>query len=73
MFFDIGFNVNNDEDAYIDQTIQTIDKNFAFILLTDFFDESLILMKNILCWDWDDVVYIKFKMRTDEAKATVSI
>lgn len=72
MFFDIGFNVINDEDAYIDQTIATIDKTFTFILLTDFFDESLILMKNLLCWDWDDVVYIKFKMRTDEAKATIN-
>ena len=39
---------------------------------TGVFDESLILMKHLLCWDWDDIVYIKFKMRTEEAKAEMN-
>lgn len=49
-----------------------MDDNFTLILLTDFFDESLIMMKHLLCWDWDDIVYIKFKMRTDDSKAEVN-
>lgn len=73
MFFDIGYDVNRaEDDEYVNQAIQTMDNQFAFILLTDFFDESLILMKHILCWDWDDIVYIKFKMRIEEAKAEVN-
>lgn len=72
MFFDIGYDVSIDNDELIDAKIQEMQQNFAFVLLTDYFDESLILMKNLLCWDWDDVVYVKFKMRTDEAKATIN-
>ena len=73
MFFDIGYDVNRAEDeAYVNQAIAEMDENFTLILLTDFFDESLILMKHLLCWDWDDIVYIKFKMRTEEAKAEMN-
>ena len=74
MFFDIGYDVNQaGDDTYVDQAIQEMDQHFTLILLTDFFDESLILMKHLLCWDWDDIVYIKFKMRTEEAKAEVNL
>jgi len=72
MTFDIGNDVSVDDDAIIDQKIAEMDEVFQFVLLTDFFDESLILMKAKLCWDWDDVVYVKFKMRTEEAKATIN-
>jgi hypothetical protein len=30
------------------------------------------MMKHLLCWSWDDIVYIKFKMRTDDSKAEVN-
>jgi len=74
MFFDIGYDVNKAEDeAYVNEAIQSMDAHFTLILLTDYFDESLILMKHLLCWDWDDIVYIKFKMRIEEAKAEVNL
>jgi len=73
MFFDIGYDVSRDQDdAYVSQAISEMDENFTLILLTDFFDESLIMMKHLLCWSWDDIVYIKFKMRTDDSKAEVN-
>ena len=73
-YFFSRYDVNQaDNDAYVDQAIQEMDQHFTLILLTDFFDESLILMKHLLCWDWDDIVYIKFKMRTEEAKAEVRL
>lgn len=72
MFFDIGYDVMRaNEDAYVNDAIQSMDQHFTLILLTDYFDESLILMKHLLCWQWDDIVYIKFKMRIEEAKAEV--
>jgi len=72
MCFDIGYSVEMDDDAIIDQKIAVMEQQLTFVLLTDYFDESLILMKNKLCWDWDDVVYVKFKMRIEEAKATIN-
>ena len=69
----LSYDVTRDQDqAYVTQAISEMDENFTLILLTDFFDESLIMMKHLLCWDWDDIVYIKFKMRTDDSKAEVS-
>jgi galactosylceramide sulfotransferase len=74
MFFDIGYDVNRaEEQPYVQQAISEMDNHFTLILLTDFFDESLILMKHLLCWGWDDIVYIKFKMRIEEAKAEVNV
>ena len=69
----LSYDVTRDQDqAYVTQAISEMDENFTLILLTDFFDESLIMMKHLLCWDWDDIVYIKFKMRTDDSKAEVN-
>lgn len=71
MFFDIGYDVSNADDAYIESRIQEMDNIFSLVLITDYFDESLIMMKHRLCWEWQDIVYIKFKMRIDEAKTEV--
>ncbi|XP_078488937.1 galactose-3-O-sulfotransferase 2-like isoform X2 [Ciona intestinalis] len=72
MFFDIGYDVSNSDDGFIDSKIEELDNIFSLVLLTDYFDESLIMMKHVLCWDWEDVVYIKFKMRIEEAKTEVN-
>lgn len=72
MFFDNGLNVLATNDEYIDQQIAALESIYAFVLLTDYFDESLILMKHLLCWDWPDVVYVKFKMRIAEAKSNIT-
>jgi len=72
MFFDNGLNVLANNDEYIDQQIAALESIYTFVLLTDYFDESLILMKHLLCWDWPDVVYVKFKMRIAEAKSNIT-
>jgi len=71
MFFDNGYDVTNTDESYIDSRIQEMDNIFSLVLITDYFDESLIMMKHRLCWDWQDIIYIKFKMRIDEAKTEV--
>lgn len=67
MWFDLGYNNNAvyDED-YFWSTIQNIEQNFQLMLLADYFDESMILLKNTLCWDLDDVVYFKLNSRSLE-------
>jgi len=72
MFFDSGYDVSNPNDEYIDSRIEEMDHIFSLVLITDYFDESLIMMKNRLCWSWEDIVYIKFKMRIEEAKTEVN-
>ena len=43
-------------------------EKFDLVLLTDYFNESLVLLKNLLCWDWDDVAYLKFKESADTSE-----
>lgn len=67
------YDVSIDDKSYIDSKIAEMDDTFTLVLLTDFFDESLVMMKRLLCWEWEDVIYIKFKMRVDDAKTEVGL
>ena len=33
-------------------------ETFHFVAITEYFDESLVLLKNALCWNLEDVVYV---------------
>ena len=39
--------------------IEFYEKEFDLVLLAERFDESLIVMKNLLCWDLEDITYLK--------------
>lgn len=70
--FPSRYDVSNADENFIKSRIEEMDHIFELVLLTDYFDESLIMMKHALCWDWDDIIYVKFKMRISEAKTEVS-
>ena len=37
-------------------------------MIMDYFDESLVLMKRMLCWEIDDILYMKLNERRDTDK-----
>lgn len=49
---------------HIDELAEKID----LVLITEYFDESLVLLKRELCWELDDVVYFKLNQRSKEYK-----
>ena len=54
--FDLGLeaaNMTSKEDVVA--KIRAIDKEFDFVFITERFDESLILLKEHMCWDMEDV------------------
>ena len=53
MFFDFGGRNAENKDKHIDEIIQ----NFTVIMINEYFDESLVLIKNILKWDMRDILY----------------
>lgn len=63
----------------VDRKIQDLDRQFDFVLLAEFFDESLIILARILCWDLTEVRYLKQNARksskvsniTSEARQTL--
>ena len=66
MFFDLGMPPRFYEDKKaIKREIEKIDGDFSLVLLMEYFDESLVLLKREFCWDLDDILYVKFNQRQD--------
>ncbi|XP_057290287.1 uncharacterized protein LOC130612976 [Hydractinia symbiolongicarpus] len=61
MTFDLNFQqfkkqeVNNSFQDFVTY----IDQAFHLVLITEKFDESLLLLKQLMCWNYMDIVYIK--------------
>ncbi|XP_066050184.1 galactose-3-O-sulfotransferase 2 isoform X2 [Chamaea fasciata] len=73
MWFDFGYNNNAEDDTkYTQAVLEEIEQNFHLILIADYFDESMILLKHALCWDLDDVIYFKLNSRSQDTVQTLS-
>ncbi|XP_053930975.1 galactose-3-O-sulfotransferase 2 isoform X1 [Cuculus canorus] len=73
MWFDFGYDNNAEDDKkYIQAVLKEIEQNFHLILIADYFDESMILLKHTLCWDLDDVVYFKLNSRSQDTVQTLT-
>ena len=52
------------------ETLAKIDYQFNLVMLTERFDESLVLLANTLCWKLEDVVTLKLNSRVDKKKVS---
>ncbi|XP_042565351.1 galactose-3-O-sulfotransferase 3-like isoform X3 [Clupea harengus] len=41
---------------------------FSLVMIAEHFDESLVLLRRLLHWEPEDVLYLKLNMRTDESR-----
>ena len=39
----------------VDAKIRELDSQFDFVILAEFFDEGLVILAKLLCWDLEDV------------------
>lgn len=59
MFFDLGLHTSKYEDEIaISSAIFDIQKKFTIVLIYEYLDESLVLLKRKLCWEIDDIIYL---------------
>ncbi|NWZ32515.1 G3ST2 sulfotransferase, partial [Asarcornis scutulata] len=73
MWFDFGYDNNaEDNENYTQEVLKEIEQNFHLILIADYFDESMILLKHTLCWDLDDVIYFKLNSRSNDTVQTLT-
>jgi len=71
-FFDFGVDYRQyDNLTFIRRALKSIDADFDLVLITEYFDESLTLLRRRLCWDIDDVVHFKMNERLDKNKRNV--
>lgn len=60
MSFDMGMDQANFFDtAKIVEYIEKLDSIYSLVMMSERMDESLILLKNLLCWTYDDMVVFK--------------
>ncbi|XP_078000305.1 galactosylceramide sulfotransferase-like [Glandiceps talaboti] len=73
MLFDLGM---NSEDMWnvtnIDNKIKYLDKTFNFIMIAEYMDESLVLLKESMCWNTDDIVAFSMNTRSAKSKSNIT-
>ena len=68
--FDLGLDYKFYQDAKgIEDYVALLDKEFDLVLISDYFDESVVLLKRILCWEFEDVLFVKTNERLDNERA----
>lgn len=75
--FDFGFENNVNEDAVdfgdrASVAIAAIQRDFHLILISEYFDESMILLKHALCWSLEDVLSFKLNSRSEQTRHALS-
>ncbi|PIK41681.1 putative galactosylceramide sulfotransferase isoform X2 [Apostichopus japonicus] len=64
--FDFGLNRESmGNNANIVEMIKSLEAEFDLVMIREYFDESLILLKKILDWKLDDILYISTNIRSD--------
>ena len=70
MSFDLGLAYKFHQSVTaINNYIAFLDKEFDLVMITDYFDESVVLLKRLLCWELDDILYFKSNERQDQERA----
>ncbi|KFP29260.1 Galactose-3-O-sulfotransferase 2, partial [Colius striatus] len=73
MWFDFGYDNNAEDDGrYVQQVLREMEQNFQLMLIAEYFDESMVLLRHGLCWDLDDVVYFRLNSRSRESVQALS-
>ena len=67
MSMDLGFDTTNFEQSKRNKTkirrfIKSLENDFDLMLISDCFEESLILLRRYLSWSWRDIIYVKLNV-----------
>ncbi|XP_072017511.1 galactosylceramide sulfotransferase-like [Amphiura filiformis] len=66
MLYDFG--LENDEKlngSRIDELIKQLSYKYDLVMISDYFHESLILLKELMCWSLEDIVFFPLNSRTN--------
>ncbi|XP_066271407.1 galactosylceramide sulfotransferase-like [Branchiostoma lanceolatum] len=65
MSFDLGMDPSLRMDAeYVRRYIERLDREFLLVLILEYLDESLVLLKRYMCWDISDIFYTTMNLMT---------
>ena len=74
MSLDLGFPTKNFENAKRDKRVRrtfitSLENDFDLMLISDYFEESLVLLKRYLSWTMKDILYVKINVAKHEPKS----
>ncbi|XP_023268454.1 galactosylceramide sulfotransferase-like isoform X1 [Seriola lalandi dorsalis] len=73
LFFDFGQdNTLDPDDPRVEESIRLIGERFHSFILMEHFEESLILLKDTLCWEMDDILFFKLNSRKESTVSKMS-
>ena len=65
--FDLGLDTYFHEDlTVVRDYIRFLEQEFDLVMLMEYFDESLVLLKRRFCWKFEDILYFKLNERGDK-------
>lgn len=66
--YDLGLSDEDFKDeAKVSKYIAKLSHEFDLVLLMEYFDESLLLLRKLMCWSFADIVYLKQNARSGGA------
>ena len=66
--FDLGLPWTKEDK--IEESIEYLEKTLDLVILSDFFKESMILLRKELCWEWDDVLFFVTNQRSEKKEVS---
>ncbi|XP_076329594.1 galactosylceramide sulfotransferase-like [Tachypleus tridentatus] len=67
MSFDLGLNEKDFENVtLLTEFAKEINREFNLVMIAEQMDESLVLLKNLLCWETDDIIVFKLNARENK-------
>ncbi|XP_076043717.1 galactosylceramide sulfotransferase-like [Oratosquilla oratoria] len=73
MTWDFGLALEQmDNMTAVHELVAAADSQFDFVMVTERMDESLVLLKNLLCWSFEDVVALKLNARNSNWKTDLN-
>ncbi|XP_072031953.1 galactosylceramide sulfotransferase-like [Amphiura filiformis] len=61
---DLGLDANDINNiTEVKKTVKNLSEELDLVLVTEYFDESLVLLKRLLCWSFEDIVYFSQNQR----------
>ncbi|XP_068209073.1 galactose-3-O-sulfotransferase 2-like [Palaemon carinicauda] len=72
MMFDFGYRPDADVKE-VRRALDDLDRIFDLVMIAEFMDESLVLLRHLLCWTMEDVVVFTKNARRDKFKRPLDI
>eukprot|EP00066_Takifugu_rubripes_P030297 XP_011619563.1 PREDICTED: galactose-3-O-sulfotransferase 3-like [Takifugu rubripes] len=72
--FDLGLDKDRsgEDEEYVQASLAEVEKVFSLVMIAEYFDESLVLLRHLLSWDLDDILYFKLNMRKASSKHSLT-